>query len=316
MNPCQVIRTNIKKIDAYLANYQAGLQQSAALEVLFSKSMSYIFHVPFFTVATNKTSVLHKVVWNGEKEVNPVAAPGGGSDAIVFARNFDVLLEITLNTGARQWDREFSRSVRHFEEYIRTTQKDPDSVQLVLIVREIHVDTYNAIRHKVNEGLNIVILRFRDIEKILEVCNIAIGLRHFDLTQLFGTFARTMQLTQSLATYDRKATRIVSEWRKDFLRHDQLAYVAIKSYNLIKAMDMSTLDAAYIASELNTQKEVKTYFKILGETVTKKYVCDGMLIFGFACETGIPQPNPILTIVSKMEIEKRIEEILANIEKD
>ncbi len=315
MSTCRTIRESIKDVTSYIAKYPVP-QQSAALELLFSKAMSLIFHLTFFTSATDNAAVTHKVVWLGKNETNPSNAPASSSDTIIYARHFDVLMEVTQNTGTKQWDREFCRAVRHRDAYIKNFKNEPDDVFLVLIVREINVDTYESIRQKIHEGSHIVLLRFSDIERILQVCDISIGLRHFDLKQLFSTLARDVKDTASLSGYNRKATHTISDWRKAFLKHDQLAYVGIKSYNLVKTMNMNHLTASYIATELYTQKEVKAYFKILDEPLRKEYVSSGMLTFGFACETGIPQLDPILTIVSKMEIEERIKEILANIEKD
>jgi len=314
MNTCQEVRNNIKNLNAYLTPFPLD-QQSAAVEQLFSNAVSLIFHLPFFTAGTDDAKISQKVIWFGHNGTNLRKAPAG-HDAIVFARHFDVLMEITQNTGTQQWNREFARSVRHIKDYIKINRKGRDEVYLLLIVREIHRDTYESIRQKIRDGFNIVLLTFKNIEQILEVCGLAIGLRHFDLKQLFGTIIRFTKDITSLTSFNRRITPTISDWRKKFLKNDKFAYVGIKSYNLFKTTKRTYMTASDIATELFTQKEVKAYFRILKESLTKECVCDGMLTFGFACETGIPQPDPILTIVSKLEIEERIKEILANIEKD
>lgn len=314
MSTCQEVRNNIKNLDAYIAPFPSN-QRSAAVELLFSKAISFIFHLPFFTTANDDTTISQKVLWHGQDGTNLRKAPAG-ADAIIFARHFDVLVEITQNTGTNQWNREFARAVRHMEDYITTNQKETGKVYLILTAPEIHRDTFQSISQKIHDGFNMVLLTFENLEKILEVCCLTIGLRHFDLKQLFGTIMRFTKDITTLSSFDRKITRTISDWRKNFLRNDKVAYVGIKSYNLFKTTKRTNMTASDIATELFTHKEVRAYFRILNEPLTKDCVCDGMLTFGFACETGIPQPDPILTIVSKLEIEERMKEILENIEKD
>src|SRR5208337_3983876 len=103
MNPCQKVRTNIKDVTKYITSFQPT-QQSAALELLFSQAMGFIFHLQLFTSTTDDMAVSHKVVWLGADEANPKNAPASGPDAIISARHFDALLEVTQNTGTKQWD--------------------------------------------------------------------------------------------------------------------------------------------------------------------------------------------------------------------
>jgi len=168
VSTCREVRNNIKNLNAYIANFPAGQQQSAAVEMLFAKAMKFMFHLPYFTSTTDNAAISKKVIWYGRHGTNLVQAPPG-ADAIVFARHFDVLVEVTQTTGTVQWNREFARAVRHMEDYITNNQKERDEVYLVLIVQEIHRDTYESIRQKIREGLNMVLLTFKNVEKILEV---------------------------------------------------------------------------------------------------------------------------------------------------
>ena len=314
MTTCQEVRNNIKDLNTYFTPIPLD-QRSAAVELLFSKAMSLIFHLPFFTTASDDATKSYKVIWFGDDGTTLRKAPAG-ADAVVLARHFDVLMEVTQNTGTRQWNIEFARAVRHMEDYIQDNTKGHDEVNLILIVREIHRDTYESIRQKIRDDFNIVVLKFEDIERILEVCDLAIGLRHFDLKQLFGTLRKNMEDTGTIESYNRKINRTISDWRKTFLKNEQLVYVGIKSYNLVKTLKRTYMTASDIATELFTQDEVKNYFRILEEDLTKKCVSEGMLILGFACEIGRIENDPILTILSKMEIEESTKEILEHIEKD
>lgn len=273
-----------------------------------------MFHLPFYTLPTDNPQVQHKVVWHGEKEMCPRGAPGSCSDAIVFARHFDILMEVTQNTGVRQWDREFARLVRHLEDYIKKMKKEKDSVLLLLIVQEIHRDTFTSLKEINRSGYAVLPLTFDNFEKILEVCNLAIGLRHVDLKSLFSRLTRTLIDASSLTHYNKCSKNTIANWRVKFLDRYRLAYVAIKSYQVFKAKNWRLMDASYIASEIYTQNDVKNYFKILGRTPQKEDVIEGMLTFGFACDAGEPQTDLILTLVSPLEIRERIKEILDTID--
>ncbi len=314
MNDCQKMRTTLKNIDSFLSHFQDNIQRSSALEQLFTQAMSLMFHLPYFDSATDFKNTVNKVVWLGQDGKTLQNAPANGSDAIVYARDFDVLLEITECTGTKQWDREFSRSVKHLDGYIAGKQKKREDVYLLLVAKEICSDMFHSIRAKVDLGSNIIMLTFKDVDRILEVCGLTIGLRHIELKELFSSLARDALDTPVLSNYNRKAMRTISDWRKSLLKSNQLAYVGIQSYKLFKTLTpMTRINASYLATELYTQKEIKAYFKILKEPLVKEYVHKGMLTLGFACEFGIKQIDPILTIVSTQEIEERIREILLSI---
>ncbi|MGD0996663.1 MAG: AlwI family type II restriction endonuclease [Candidatus Bathyarchaeia archaeon] len=313
MSACQTIRKNIKDVDSFIASFRHE-EQSARVELLFSKALSYMFHLPFYTFPTNNPYVQHKVVWYGEKEMCPIGAPANYPDAIVYARHFDVLMEVTRNTGTRQWDREYARTVRHFQDYIKKWKKERDSVFLLLIVNDINRDTFTSVQAKNREGYNILPITFQNFERILEVCDLAVGLRHFDLRILFSRLIRNLIDSQSLTAYNKCAKRSVLDWRVTLLDRYRLAYVAVKGYQVFVTENRQHLGASEIATEIYTERDVKNYFKILGKTPQKEDVIDGMLTFGFASDAGLPQTDMILSLVSPLEIRERIKEIMETID--
>lgn len=312
VSTCQTTQNDIKNIDAFLANFPR-VEHSARIEVLFSKALGYMFHLPFYTSVTNDPSKQHKVIWFGENELAPRCAPGNCSDAIVFARHFDVLMEVTQNTGTRQWDREFARVCRHLEDYIKNQKKDRETVYLLLLVKDIHRDTFTSVKPKNREGYNILPITFDNFEKILEVCNLAIGLKHFDVKSLFSRLIRILIDSPNLTHYNRYAKRAVSEWRVNLIDRYRLAYVAIKSYKVFKIEGREHLTASEITTEINTQQDVQSFFKILGRRARKEDVIDSLLTFGFASDAGLPQTDMILSLVSTLEIQERIQEIMESI---
>src|SRR3972149_637313 len=138
MQNCSAIRQAIKHINTYVTGFPIT-HRSAAIEQLFSEAMGYMFHLKLFTILTDNSNINHKVVWLGQDAPILKNAPAFGPDAVVFARHFDVLVEMTLKTGALQWDGEFSRAVRHIEDYIRETKMERNDVYLILLVSEIYV---------------------------------------------------------------------------------------------------------------------------------------------------------------------------------
>lgn len=313
MSECRKIRAEIKDIDSYLKQFN-HLQRSPELEKLTSQALSLIFRLHLFSMKTDNKETTNKVVWLGQDGNNPQNAPADGADAIIYTKDFQVLIEVTESTNVKQWEREFSRAIKHLDRYITKNKRRRDNTYLLLIIREISIDTYLSIRPKIDEGFHISFLTFTDISRILQACDLAIQVRHSKIGQLLGSLARDVLDTPTLPVYNKKATHTISEWRKSLLKDDQLAYVGVKSYNLFKNLTpMKHLNASYIATELFTQKEVKAYFKILNEPLLKEYVYKGMLTLGFAYEVGIKQIDPILTLVSLTEIEERLTLILKNV---
>lgn len=312
MSTCETARQNIRNINAYVTNFPHE-QRSAAVELLFSKALSFVFHLPFYTSENNDQNILNKVVWNGHDETAPVCGANTGADTIVFARDFDILVEITRLTGANQWKREFAPALRHMNEYLTQTGKSKDSVYLLLIAPEIHVDTFNSIRQKQIEENNIITMTFDNVEKIAEVCSLTVGLRHVDLKNLFGVLADNIRKIHELQEYVTKDKEIILEWQRDFLRYSRLAFLGTKGYKVFKKKQAKILTASDIVTELNTQKDVQSYFKILGGLPKRTDVVDGLLVFGFGCQQGLLEHDPILSIASQLDIQKRMEEILENI---
>jgi hypothetical protein len=312
MSACETARQNIRDISAYVRKFPHE-QQSAAVELLFSKAVSFVFHLPFYTSENDDQNILNRVVWNGHDEIAPVCGTNAGADTIVFARDFDILLEVTRLTGANQWKREFAPALRHLNEYLIQTRKSKDSVYLLLIAPEIHVDTFNSIRQKQIEENNIIPITFDNVEKIAEVCSLTVGLRHIDLKNLFGVLADNIRKIHDLQEYIAKSEKIILEWQRDFLRQSKLAFLGIKGYKVFKKKQAKILTASDIVTELNTQKDVQSYFKILGGLPERTDVIDGLLIFGFGCQQGLLEHDPILSIASELDIQKRMEEILDNI---
>ncbi len=312
MSTCETVRQNIRDINAYVAKFSHE-QRSAAVELLFSKALSFVFHLPFYTSENNDSNVLNKIVWNGQNESAPICSANTGADSIVFARNFDVLVEITRRTGANQWKLEFGPALRHMSEYLTQTGRLKDSVHLLLIAPEIHSDTFNSIRQKQIEEDNIIPMTFDNVEKIAEVCSLAIGLRHVDLKNLFGILADNIRKIDNLHEYVAKSEEDVLKWQKDLLRYNRLAFLGIKGYKVFKNRQARILTASDIVTELNTQKDVQSYFKILGKLPSRTDVSDGLLIFGFGCQQGLLEHDPILSIASELDIQKRMEEIVENI---
>lgn len=313
MSICESTLLNIKNIDSYLARFPTADQKSAAVEMLISRAIAFMFHLPFYTSETNDMAVEHKVVWNGRGETAPVCGPSGGSDTNVYARDSDILVEITQRTKANQWKLEFGPGLRHMEEYIAETKKLRDEIYLFLVAPKIHVDTYNSIRQKQIEGMNIVPLTFNDVEKMTEVCDLTIGLRHIDLTNLFDTLSRNIIQNADFETYFAESSECILKWRASFLRNDRLAFLGIKGYKVFKEKGQEMMTASDIVTELITRPDVRLYFDIIGQEPNRNDLYNGMLTFGFAYESGLPRPDPILSVASELDIEKRMKEILGRI---
>lgn len=179
---------------------------------------------------------------------------------------------------------------------------------------DIHRDTFTSVKSLNREGYNILPITFENFEKVLEVCDLAIGLRHCDLKILFSRLIRILIDTPNLTAYNKRAKTTVADWRVNLLDRYRLAYVAVKGYQVFATANRQLLGASEIAAEIYTQKDVKNYFNILGKRPQKEDVIDGMLTFGFATDAGQPLTDMILTLVSPLEIKQRIKEIMETID--
>ena len=82
MSTCQEVRQNIKRMNQYVNSFPF-IQKSPAVELLFSKSIAYMLHLPFYNSENNNPRIKQKVVWNGRNEAAPEGAPNGGADTVV-----------------------------------------------------------------------------------------------------------------------------------------------------------------------------------------------------------------------------------------
>lgn len=313
MSNCELVTKNINDLRSYLRTYEKD-DRGAALELLISQAISHIFHLPFYNSDNNDVNVEHKVVWNGKDTTPPKCGPPNNSDTIVYARDYDVLIEITNSSGRKQWVKEFGSGLRHFEIYIKGSEKSKDSTYIFLIAPKIHLDTYNSIRQRVIEGDHIIIFTFEDIKNILAVCNLIIGLRHVDLIILLDRLLRCIIDNGSLSDYDKKSADLINEWRKALLKDDRLVFLGVKGYKVFKEKKVDYMSASDILTELQTQLDVKNYFQIMESLPERRDVYDGMLTFGFAYESGIPRSDPILSVASELDINQRIQEIQDSIQ--
>jgi hypothetical protein len=305
---CQSTVTSIRNWDSYIAKYPTTDQKSAGIELLITQAISYMFHLPFFTSVTDDATIKQKVVWNGKGDAAPVLAHGNGADANVFARHYDILLEVTQRTTANQWKFEFATSLRHLEDYVKKSPRSPDDIYLYLIAPEITKDTYNSVQQRVSDGDNILLLTFDELAKLVEVCHLTIGLRHIDLANLMEILSRFI-IDNDYETYKIKHSQVLSEWRANFLKNDRLVFLGIKGYKVFMEKKLPMMMASDILTELLTLDEVKLYFNIVGQMPARKDVSNGMLTFGFAYESGLPRRDPFLSVASQSDIIKAINHI-------
>jgi hypothetical protein len=310
---CESVLNDIDHLDIYLSKYRRSDQKSAGVELLFSKAIAFLLHLRFFSNANNDPLVIHKVVWNGNETSGISLAPREMPDTNIFARDYDILLEITQKTRAKQWSQEFASGIRHLREYIETTKKPRDKVYLLMVAPEIYVDTYNSVRGKQIEGFNIALLTFKEVRDLSQICDLSIGLRHIDILNLLRNLSSIMIKTDDFEVFKTLSAAAILNWKISFLKNDRLLFLGVKGYRVFKDKNQKILQASDILTELNTKKDVKSYFDIIGEELKREDICKGMLTFGFAYESGLPQPDMFLSVASDIEVENRMREILESL---
>lgn len=237
----------------------------AAFEFLVAKSFCTLFEIPL--LVEHKASMTPRrkncVIWRGRLEgyVPVDHAPGGGSDILVYARDYYGLVEATLRYTKRQWKEEIEPIFRHVKEFIEELALDPDDVYLIFVTpKKVLEGTYDWV-HSRAEEFNVVVLDVENLAKLLKISLFINGLPHAEIRRLLVNLHRRIVEDIVVNIYLEHANEEVNEWCEDVLRPYLDLFLATKAYEILVQHD-GLCEVIKIINELSKDSEVKDYIEL------------------------------------------------------
>lgn len=252
----------------------------AKFEFSIAKAFSVIFQVPLeIQPGADMTSGVGKAVWRGNAEFDQAHrryeavahAPGGGSDIFVGLRGFDLLVEATLRYTERQWRDEIEPIFRHYEEFVKEHDLDPDGAYLAFVTpQHLLPDTFKWI-HAMASRFNVVALDVRIIQFFVEVSNYLPGLPHATIGSLMAKLRENVRGDIDGATYMGHLESARSSWARDVLGTELLNFLAVRSYEFL-LRSRSALKAGDLLGLLASDARVVRYLQLAGQVKEVKQV--------------------------------------------
>jgi hypothetical protein len=271
----QTVTDNIKRLDAYLESYLLE-QRSTRFEHLVTKSLGHMLRLPFYNFDNDDSSISHRVVWNGSEA--KWTRVGGTVDGTVFAYEFCAVVEATLKTGNRQFYDEFTRSLKHYENFLSTTGTKSEDCYLLLIMTELNNETYTAIKQKVTENCRHVLLPISSLVIILETYTLAVTARHADFRLLLEKILSCCKYSSNMINFLQQSTDEIQRWRQGVLLKEKSLFLGAKSYKALRSFGRQA-GASEIYGELNCDSVVARYLATMGhelsyDDITKSLECE------------------------------------------
>lgn len=239
----------------------------AAFEFVVAKSFCTLFEIPLF-VEYNAPIVPRErscVVWRGRLEgyLPRDHAPGGGSDIIIYARDYYALIEATLRYTKRQWKEEVEPIFRHAKNFIEGMELDPSDVYLIFVTpKKVLEGTYDWI-HSRAEEFNVLALDTENLIKLVKISLFIDGLPHAEIRRALQNLHKRSVEDIVADTYLEHITEEVDEWCEEALRPYLDLFLATKAYEVV-IQNKGFCKVAKVIDELSKDPEVRDYIKLGG----------------------------------------------------
>lgn len=263
----RTILRNLKNLNQFVIQFSRSLQPTH-FEHLIAETLSKILFLPFYTADNDDTTVNHRVAWQGN--INPVSKAPGGPDAIAYCHNFYLIIEASLNTGVRQWSREFGSSIRHCNDFVKQKRIQPNDVYIVLITPALHPDTYRSISTCLE--YSFIPIETSIVAKILETSILAITMRHIEFRKFLNQVSECLKTPTSLKDFNGSVDKLLTNWQKEVLKLEKTAFIGIKSYETMHKIDRSYIGISEIERKLQPQRKVNKYLKIIDDTLSTNLI--------------------------------------------
>lgn len=285
MESARTILRKLRNLNQYLSSFHNSHQKPTYFEILVAKALSHLFHLPFYSSDNDNPDISHRVTWLGR--INPISnAPGGGPDAISYCYNFYILLEATINTGVRQWTREFASSIRHFENFCSATGAQKSNVYVLMICPKLHIDTYRSISSNPREECKLIPIEVTDFSRILETSILAFTIKHLEIRKLIHNIYDCIRSSSSLREFRKSVPESITTWQKDVLKMEKSSFTGVKSYEAMRKIGRTYIGLSEILKKLQNHPFVQQYFNIIGDKIGIKIIRDSLVQQSFASKSG------------------------------
>lgn len=279
MDNLSTVLTILTNFTKHQYRFPRGQKRSTWFEALIAKSFSKIFHLPYFDRNNDDSCTQHRVVWCGT--FNPFkCAPGGMSDAIVYAHEFYCLLEPTLRRNTDQWAREYASSIRHYNSFSNREGLEGKDVYLLMVAPTIHEDTFESFKSKLNGEHNFVLLELSTLAIILETAILAFTIRHLELQKLFRKLIARSRNSSTLEQYRNATSEYITSWQNEVLQLEKNSFLAIKSYEAMKQIlrghTRDHVGVSEIVRQLSGRPEIEQYTALINERFTPSGIANSL----------------------------------------
>jgi hypothetical protein len=239
----------------------------ATFEFVVGKSLCILFETPL--LVEYKAPILPRekscVVWRGRsKGYSPIEhAPGGGPDAIVYARGYYGIVEATLRYTKAQWKEEVEPIFRHTGDFIEEMNLDPSDVYLVFVTpSKVLEGTYKWIHSRAEEYC-VIALDTQNLSRLVRTSLFINGLPHAEIRRAFQSLRKRLIDDIVVDTYLEHASEDINEWCEEALLPYLDLFLAIKTYEVVRRRK-GLSKITKVINDLSKDPEIKDYIVLGG----------------------------------------------------
>jgi len=304
-------RTLHRELDHLAVYFVAHPQQpkAAYFECKIAQVLSQILHLPFFTSSTDDPLTRFKVVWNGN--LNPFRkAPGSDADCFAQCCGFNLVVEMTLRTGAQQWSQEGAQLTRHTNAVTLNRNWQPGDTYTLFVTQTIHPDTFFHLHTSPNN--KIALFGIDSFLKSLRPSTLAFSVRNLEFKDLMGQLIDSLESCPDLQSYNQNVNLIISNWEKRILEAERTVYIGLKAYRAMKDIGRRFIGEGEVFRKLLKHPFVKQYLNIINQDLAPYVITESLLKEGLAVRKRICMDS-ILFRVPPEDFQKREQMILEKV---
>ncbi|MFC1618758.1 AlwI family type II restriction endonuclease [Candidatus Neomarinimicrobiota bacterium] len=307
------IYQRLRSYNQYLANYPIN-HRSTHFEELICQGFASSFRIPFFDIDTDDTNNNYRMTWMGS--ANSASRAPGGPDGIGRAHEFTILVEATLKTGTRQWSQEFAQCINHAQDYANNNSIDLADLYILLVITNLHNDTYQAIQsYSAHSDLKFVLIEIDTLRITVETSLLACTIRHLEMRCLFEKCISCLSESNSIQNYRARIQNLGEEWQKDVLNLEKNVMLSIKSYEAMLKEQGDHIGVSQIFLRLARHPYVRWYLGKIDCSLNDQIISKSLRIESLGAVVGkLPQGEEIFCPVPLIEFKNRCQRRLQAVE--
>lgn len=236
--------------------------QSTYFERVCAYASARLFGVPFFDATNDDERVEYRLTWNGED--NPPGRAPDGPDAIVRCHEFDLLLEVTLKEGNRQWAQEYSRAIDHWRDYCDETDYERSNIYVLFVCPHIHQTTLNSIVGRPDPDFKMIPIEIQTLLGLLRTSYLSLTITHAAIRRILMDLYDCAINNPDVDSFQQEAAAITTSWVREILVSERDAFLAVQSYRAMRRIGGTYIGSSNIYHALLVNPTVSQYFGMLG----------------------------------------------------